>query len=95
MKLKCIGDAFQRVQNMALNEAEAEEFIRNTAQAAYDEVATVMRQYRENEISRVNEQTRQNAFQAEEAAGHRVRHEKERQDSLARTAKLKKAENVM
>ena len=94
MKLKCIGDAFQRVQNMALSNAEADEFIRNTAQAAFDEVAAVMRQYRENEISRVNEQTRQNAFQSEVVAGNKARHEKERQDSLARTAKLKAAENV-
>lgn len=94
MKLKCIGDAFQRVQNMALSEAEADELIRITAQAAFDEVVAVMRQYRENEISRINEQTRQNAFQAEVVAGNKARHEKERQDSLARTAKLKAAENV-
>ncbi|MBA3006028.1 MAG: hypothetical protein KJ900_10085 [Proteobacteria bacterium] len=95
MKLKFIGDAFQRIQNVALSETEAEEFIRITAQAAYDEVVAVMRQYRENEISRVNEQTRQNAFQAEVVAGNNARHEKERQDSLARTAKLKAAENVL
>ncbi len=94
MKLKSFGDAGARVQNLGLNEAEAEALIIATAQAAYDEVEAAMRHFRSMEVERVRSQAERDTRQAGEAAAHKARHEAERVESLARTAELRLRENA-
>ncbi|MBU4236659.1 MAG: hypothetical protein KKI01_10070 [Proteobacteria bacterium] len=94
MKLRSIGDALQRIQNIGPSDAEAEALTHTTAQAAYDEVAAEMRQRRTNEVERARSQKERDDRQTAEATRNKARHEQERIESLARTEKLKSAENV-